>query len=75
MAAATSKERVHTYLLVKSPVLAERIIVWDSQDVSVGRSPENDLAIDDAALSAHAEFFRSDGGWSSRTSTPPTAPP
>ena len=64
MAAATNKERVHTYLLVKGGGQAERIIVWDSQDVSVGRSPENDISIDDAALSRrHAEFYRADGAW------------
>ena len=64
MAAATTKERVHTYLLIKGSGPAERIIVWDSQDVSVGRSPENDISIDDAALSRkHAEFYRSDGAW------------
>jgi pSer/pThr/pTyr-binding forkhead associated (FHA) protein len=52
MAVATNRERVHTYLLVKGAGPAERIVVWDTQDVSVGRSPENDLAIDDAALAA-----------------------
>ena len=63
MAAATSKERVHTYLLLKGAGPAERVIVWDTQDVSVGRSPENDISIDDAALSRrHAEFYRADGG-------------
>jgi predicted component of type VI protein secretion system len=64
MAAATGKERVHTYLLLKGGGQAERVIVWDSQDVSVGRSSENDIAIDDAALSRkHAQFYRADGGW------------
>jgi predicted component of type VI protein secretion system len=59
----TNRERVHTYLLVKSGG-AERIIVWDTQDVSVGRAPENDLSIDDAVLSRkHAEFYRSEGAY------------
>ena len=62
MAAVTNRERIHTYLLVKGAGPAERVIVWDTQDVSIGRSPENDLAIDDAALSRkHAEFYRADG--------------
>jgi predicted component of type VI protein secretion system len=64
MAAVTNRERVHTYLLLKGAGPAERVIVWDTQDVSVGRSPENDLSIDDAALSRrHAEFYRADGGY------------
>ena len=64
MAAATTKERIHTYLVLKGAGPAERIIVWDSQDVTVGRSGENDLSIDDAALSRkHAEFYRADGAW------------
>ena len=64
MATVTNRERTHTYLLVKGGGQAERVIVWDSQDVSVGRSPENDIKIDDAALSRkHAEFYRADGAW------------
>ena len=64
MAAVTTKERVHTYLLLKGAGPAERVIVWDTQDVSLGRSPENDLSIDDAALSRrHAQFYRADGGF------------
>ncbi len=63
MAAATSKERIHTYLVLKAGE-AERIIAWDSQDVSVGRAAENDISIDDAALSRrHAEFYREGGAW------------
>jgi predicted component of type VI protein secretion system len=64
MSAVTNRERVHTYLLVKGAGPADRVIVWDTQDVSVGRSPENDLSVDDAALSRrHAEFYRADGGY------------
>ncbi len=62
MAAVTNRERVHTYLLIKGAG-PERVIVWDTQDVSLGRAAENDLSIDDAALSRrHAEFYRADGG-------------
>ena len=63
MATATNRERIHTYLVLKMGG-TERIIVWDSQDVSIGRAAENDIAIDDAALSRrHAEFYRAAGGW------------
>jgi predicted component of type VI protein secretion system len=61
---AATKERVHTYLLIKGAGPAERIIVWDTQDVSLGRSGENDLAIDDEAVSRrHAVFYRAGNAW------------
>lgn len=64
MATVTNREKIHTYLVVKGAGPAERVIVWDSQDVSLGRSSENDLSIEDAALSRkHAEFYRADGGF------------
>jgi predicted component of type VI protein secretion system len=63
MPAVTNRERIHTYLVLKMNG-TERIIVWDSQDVSVGRAAENDISIDDAALSRrHAEFYRKGGAW------------
>jgi predicted component of type VI protein secretion system len=63
MATVTNRERIHTYLVLKAGG-TERIIVWDSQDVTVGRAAENDISIDDAALSRrHAEFYRSSGAW------------
>jgi predicted component of type VI protein secretion system len=65
MATITNREKIHTYLVIKGAGQAERIIVWDSQDVSLGRSPENDISIDDAVLSRrHAEFFREGAGFS-----------
>jgi predicted component of type VI protein secretion system len=61
---ATTKERVHTYLVIKNAGGAERIIVWDTQDVSLGRSGENDVAIDDEAISRrHAAFYRAGNAW------------
>jgi hypothetical protein len=61
---AATKERVHTYLVIKGGGPAERIIVWDTQDVSLGRASENDISIDDGVLSRrHAEFYRDGGGW------------
>jgi len=63
MTTVTNRERIHTYLVLKMDG-KERIIVWDSQDVTVGRAAENDISIDDAALSRrHAEFYRSSGAW------------
>jgi len=64
MTAGTSRERVHTYLLIKGAGPAERVVVWDTQDISIGRASDNDLAIEDAALSRkHCEFYRQGGAW------------
>lgn len=53
------RERTHTLLLVKVPGQPDRIIVWDTQDVSVGRAPDNDICIDHGELSRrHAVFSR-----------------
>jgi predicted component of type VI protein secretion system len=60
---SATKERVHTYLVIKGAG-PERIIVWDTQDVSLGRASENDISIDDDVLSRkHAVFHREGGGW------------
>jgi hypothetical protein len=43
----------------------ERIVVWDTQDISVGRAPENDLVVQDPEMSRnHAQFYKSEGGYS-----------
>ena len=64
MATATNRERIHTYLLIKGAGPAERVVVWDTQDISVGRAGDNDLALEDAALSRkHAEFYREGGAY------------
>ena len=60
--AADPQERLHTYLIVKEASKPDRILVWDTQDVSVGRSPDNDLTVDDGELSRrHLEFARLEG--------------
>jgi predicted component of type VI protein secretion system len=58
----TSSGRTHAIFKVKAGGKA-RIIVFDTQDLSVGRSPENDLALEDAEMSRkHAVFQRVPGG-------------
>ena len=61
-------ERVHTFL-VQRPVGGKpvRIVVWDTQDMSVGRSPENDVVVEDPETSrTHSQFYRTDGAYSVR---------
>jgi hypothetical protein len=58
-------ERVHTFLLQRRSGKAERIVVWDTQDVSAGRAPENDLVIESAEASReHTRFYRTEAGHS-----------
>src|SRR5262245_50047456 len=60
--AATAAPRKHSVLKVKVGNRT-RMIVFDSQDLSVGRAQENDLAIDDAEISRrHAVFKRTREG-------------
>jgi predicted component of type VI protein secretion system len=57
-----SGQRVHTIFKVKCPDRT-RLIVLDTQDLSLGRSPENDLAIDESEMSRqHAVFKRTAEG-------------
>lgn len=57
MSSAVPKERVHTFFVVKQPGQPDRVIVWDTQDVSVGRAPENDVTLEHGELSRrHAVF-------------------
>jgi hypothetical protein len=59
MSSAAPRERTHTLFVLKQPGQPDRLIVWDTQDVSVGRSPENDICIDHGELSRrHAVFSR-----------------
>lgn len=60
--AATGAARTHAILKVKAPGRT-RVIVFDTQDLSLGRSPENDLSFDDPEMSRrHAIFKRSREG-------------
>jgi len=53
------RSRIYTFFVVKEPSKPERILVWDTQDITIGRSPENDLTVDHAEMSRrHAVFTR-----------------
>jgi predicted component of type VI protein secretion system len=60
--AATAAPRKHSVLKLKVGTRT-RLIVFDTQDFTVGRAQENDLAIDDAEISRrHAVFKRTREG-------------
>jgi predicted component of type VI protein secretion system len=52
-----SGQRVHAIFKVKCPDRT-RLIVLDTQDLSLGRSPENDLAIDEPEMSRQHALFK-----------------
>lgn len=54
--------RVHVFLLVRCKGQPERVVVWDTQDISVGRDPENDVVLGDPEMSPSHALFRRDGG-------------
>lgn len=57
MAAATN--RIHTFFLLKEPGSPDRIVVWDTQEITFGRAADNDLCVDHAEVSRHhAQFVR-----------------
>jgi predicted component of type VI protein secretion system len=56
---AADSNRIHTFFLLKEPGRPDRIVVWDTQEISLGRSQENDIAIDHAEISRkHVQFAR-----------------
>ena len=59
---AASRPRVHSIFKVKANGRT-RLIVFDTQDLWLGRSPENDIAVDDPEMSRkHAVFRRTPQG-------------
>jgi pSer/pThr/pTyr-binding forkhead associated (FHA) protein len=60
-----ASERVYVFLVQRRAGKPERLVVWDTQDISVGRAPENDVVVDDPEMSRkHARFYKSEGGFS-----------
>lgn len=56
--------RIHTFLVVKEPDDLDRIVIWDTQEISVGRATENDIAVDHVEISRrHAQFERIDNSY------------
>ncbi len=54
---STPKPQIHTFLALREEGKPDRILVWDTQDISLGRSHENDLVIDQAEVSRQHSLF------------------
>jgi pSer/pThr/pTyr-binding forkhead associated (FHA) protein len=56
---SAEQDRVYTFFVVKEPDQPDRILVWDTQDITVGRSVDNDLHVDHEEMSRrHTVFTR-----------------
>lgn len=56
--------RMWTVLGVSEPGKPGRVVIWDTADVTVGRSPESDIMVDDSDASRqHAHFVRTAAGY------------
>ncbi len=53
--------RLHTFLVIKCPGQPDRILVWDTQDLTVGRSSESDLVLEHGELSRRHAIFAKNG--------------
>jgi predicted component of type VI protein secretion system len=52
----------HLYFLMRDPGKADRVLVWDTRTLSIGRSSENDLTIEDEEISRkHAMLLNENG--------------
>ena len=52
----------HLYFILKSSEQPNRILLWDTRTLSIGRSSENDLALDDEEVSRkHAQLVNENG--------------
>jgi predicted component of type VI protein secretion system len=52
----------HLYFILKNTEQPSRILVWDTRTLSIGRSPENDLPLDDEEVSRkHAHLTNENG--------------
>jgi hypothetical protein len=51
----------HTYLVMKTPGEADRLIVWDTRTLPVGRSPENAIVLSESDVSRRHAIFMKEG--------------
>jgi len=52
----------HTYFVIKEPGEPDRVLVWDTRTLSIGRSPENDLVVEDQEVSRKHALLKNERG-------------
>jgi predicted component of type VI protein secretion system len=51
----------HTYFVMKRPGHADRLLVWDTRTLSIGRAKENDIVLADNEISRRHVIFKKEG--------------
>ena len=52
----------HTYFVMRVPGEPDRVLVWDTRTLSIGRSPENDLVVEDDEVSRKHALLKNERG-------------
>ena len=52
----------HLYFLMKQPEQEDRILIWDTRTLSIGRAPENDLTLEDDEVSRKHALLTNENG-------------
>jgi len=52
----------HLYFMIKESEQVGRVLIWDTRTLSVGRSPENDLTLEDDEISRQHAMLINEGG-------------
>ena len=52
----------HLFFLMKAPEQATRVLIWDTRTLSIGRSSENDLTLEDDEISRKHALLINEGG-------------
>jgi len=52
----------HTYFVIREPGEPDRILVWDTRTLSIGRSPENDMVVEDDEVSRKHALLKNERG-------------
>jgi predicted component of type VI protein secretion system len=61
MSNAAAKSRRHVYFMVKEPAAADRILILDTQELTIGRSNDSDLQAKYAEVSRRQAVIKRDG--------------
>jgi predicted component of type VI protein secretion system len=52
----------HLYFMIKESEQVGRVLIWDTRTLSIGRSPENDLTLEDDEISRQHAMLINEGG-------------
>ena len=50
--------RIFTYLVVDAPGVPQKVVVWDTLDITIGRGADQDLTVEDPEVSRQHAIFQ-----------------